>query len=342
MKKLSMLFAVLVVASMSMVQAENMNSLNEKGSLSGRITEPKDSIDVVCSNANFKDYGNKANRFYFSGVSDDSIYSISTDITRNFAAGSYNDSVLKKSNCYVKTIATGESVYLENGLSDVVVTIDSSTGITYYNLKYRFVGRDSVLYKLDMTYHKPYEKYYYEAVTTSLSIDTSEAGRGSCQFSFEDAGQTPKYKYLIGMRPSLMSQTEITVSDTAQMLVTDYNNPDRPLYMSYSGQFTLTKVNDSTYTIVGQILCNGDMNFYLNCKHPTAVENVTVSELNVYSETQAIILNGVESQNIAIYDVNGRLVYNTVVTTDTARFAVPAAGIYVVRVNDKVAKVIVK
>ena len=75
---------------------------------------------------------------------------------------------------------------------------------------------------------------------------------------------------------------------------------------------------------------------------PTANEGVNASEVSVVAIDGAVVIKGAEGKTVAISNVLGQTVANTVITSSEATIAVPA-GIVVVAVEGEAAvKAIVK
>jgi len=66
---------------------------------------------------------------------------------------------------------------------------------------------------------------------------------------------------------------------------------------------------------------------------PTPVEDVEAIEYIVYAEGSQIVVDG--ATEVFIYDASGKTIFNGKTDLEMQRFAVPAAGIYFVRVNNK-------
>ncbi len=76
---------------------------------------------------------------------------------------------------------------------------------------------------------------------------------------------------------------------------------------------------------------------------PSAVENtVEETEFVVCSENNTIVVYTAAGENVMVCDMAGRILMNSKSTSDIKRIDVAVPGIYVVRVADKTAKVLVK
>lgn len=110
----------------------------------------------------------------------------------------------------------------------------------------------------------------------------------------------------------------------------------------FNGELTIAK-NGTDLSLTGTSLFFGNVQWTFNVTgDASAVEDVEASEYNVYNEGRTIVLNGAEGQNAAIYDIAGRMISETMVNSDNARFEVANAGVYVVRVNGQSFRVVVK
>lgn len=325
----------------AMLMAFSMVSLNAKV-----ITEPKDTVSVVCDTASYFADTYTGQYFYLTSQDNTGKYYITVVFKgQEIVPGTFADTCLNTSSTYVQIYSgykTGfdHSVAFANSLGDIVISEEQKEGTTFYNLTFPFVGVDSVLYDIDLTYHIPYEKTYHEAITSLATKDTIIISGDVVFFDFNDS----IYRYRACVPAASMSKDSFVIGDSVCLYVYDVNDttaaPER-LYNSYSGYFTLTQVSDSTYSIVGEVLCIGDMMFYLNCAHPLAVDNVNMTSYNVFTDNHSVVINGAEGQNVMIYDMFGRMLFNSTVNSDYARYIL-TPGIYVVKINGSATKVLVK
>jgi len=298
----------------------------------------KDTVDVVVPAATFS-IDKLNNRFVFKGVNSDSTISATIGInTSNFQAGTYPDSMVFDGSMITLVGTRPTRIEYSNGLGDVTVTITPGDSTTYYNLVFDFVGRDSVLYKLDMTYTVPYESTYHETTIAPIALDSAYIKYGMIFSKFEDS----QYRYKLQFRATAMNESPIMIGDSVNFYVYDIADTlmKNMLYKEYSGSFTLTR-QDTLYNLTGEILCKGNKKFYINCKKPTAVEDVVVAAYQVYTNGNDVIINGADGEYAAIYDITGRMVAGARLTSDNARFSM-ADGVYFVRINGQTTKVLVK
>jgi len=75
--------------------------------------------------------------------------------------------------------------------------------------------------------------------------------------------------------------------------------------------------------------------YYIASSTPSDVEEVKTMNITVYSNNGRIFVNGAEGENICVYDMNGRLVAETMNASENQVFAIELAGVYFVRVNSK-------
>lgn len=299
----------------------------------------KDTVDLVVPEAGFS-IDLKKDRFIFRGANSDTTMEAYLAInTTDFHAGAYPDSMVSVDS---KIILHGgdrpTQVNYHNGLGDAIVTITPGDSTSYYNVVFDFVGKDSVLYKLDMTYTVPYESTYHETTIAPIALDTTYLNYGMIFSKFEDS----QYRYKLQFRATAMNESPIMIGDSVNFYVYDITDTlmKNMLYKEYSGSFTLTR-QDTLYNLVADILCVGNKKFYINCKKPTAVEDVVVATYQVYTNGNDVIINGAEGEYAAIYDINGRMVADARLTSDNARFSM-ADGVYFVRINGQTTKVLVK
>ena len=75
----------------------------------------------------------------------------------------------------------------------------------------------------------------------------------------------------------------------------------------------------------------------------TSISQKAVKELNVYSANRQIVITGINNRDkVELYDLQGRLVVTQVANDDHILIISATPGIYIVRINDIVKKVVIK
>ena len=77
-------------------------------------------------------------------------------------------------------------------------------------------------------------------------------------------------------------------------------------------------------------------------RKPTANEDVEVSEVSVVAANGAVIVKGAEGKKVAVSNILGQTIANTVVSSDNATIAVPAGIVVVAVEGEDAVKVVVK
>lgn len=108
-------------------------------------------------------------------------------------------------------------------------------------------------------------------------------------------------------------------------------------YLDYAlvdnGPENITLANDLSLKDVKLVLTIGEQNAMLYLEGTDSVEGISANNINIQAANGRITVSGAE--NVAIYSINGMLVSNNNECDVTA-------GLYIVKADDKVAKVIVK
>ena len=329
MKKYITLFAMLMIVSIAM--ADNARRI---------ATNANETINVVLDSATqcrSDAYGTTT--FYgYDADSTSIMFSVETTGDKRLAGGTYNDSI------FDQLRFGGDNIDLVEGLSDIVIVVNEdiyNVKFTMRGEKYTSEGNDTAIYDIDVTFKLPKELQYHEA-------ETDAAVRSSVYSTYQFRYQDSKYSYYmgIGMSHFVAGDTMwLCQPDTTNFNVYDVNDTAKyksAVYQGFSGWYIATPVaGDTTFTIVGELLCMGNIKFYINCKKPTAVEDVVMPSYNVFTEGEAIIVNGADGKHAEIFDVTGRMVASSEITTDNARFTV-STGVYFVRVDGVTTKVVVK
>jgi predicted GNAT family acetyltransferase len=76
--------------------------------------------------------------------------------------------------------------------------------------------------------------------------------------------------------------------------------------------------------------------------YPTSVNAIFSGKINIYGSHNAITVENAANDSVNIFTLDGHIVANARVSSDRQTFSVPASGVYVVIVDKKAYKVIVK
>lgn len=116
----------------------------------------------------------------------------------------------------------------------------------------------------------------------------------------------------------------------------------------YSGYtFTSWTENSANGTVVSTnavytFTINSNRVLYANFSNSTfAIEENVENSLMVSSENLLVTVRGEDGANVAIYDINGRMIASEKLNGAESRFAMPSAGMYIVRVGAQTRKIVV-
>ena len=140
------------------------------------------------------------------------------------------------------------------------------------------------------------------------------------------------------------SSTTITTGNFAFIL------SDNPGITSYryliSGNGTTGSLAAGTYYI--SLLTNNKygkfkLNITSSAPITTALGSTNSDQIQLYSENGAIVLNGaIEKSEVRIYGINGQLVKSLYTSSQSERIEMPQKGLFIVKTNNLVRKIIVK
>ncbi len=87
---------------------------------------------------------------------------------------------------------------------------------------------------------------------------------------------------------------------------------------------------------------NSNRVLYANFSNSTfAIEENVENDLTISSENLLVTVRCEDGANVAIYDINGRMVASEKLNGTESRFAMPSAGLYIVRVGAQIRKIVV-
>ena len=94
------------------------------------------------------------------------------------------------------------------------------------------------------------------------------------------------------------------------------------------------------YNTVGPMDISADLLGYVNRlialfapEEVVGVENVNSVNFKAYGREGRIFLNGAEGREVYLFDINGRLLHHSHAASTTESYPVPAAGVYLIRVQ---------
>lgn len=315
------------------------------------ITEPKDTVTVTLDNSNFSnkliDQIAQSGGFQIQGSSDEYAINMVFNTTTTIA-GTYTDADVYYDHDYFCLYRVENGNYtvipFSNLLPNAVITGDAHnlTALIHY------VGTDSVLYDITFTLVDPTPVTHETFTATNLAIRQNEyydlfyAYYGVYCYDFQaDNGEL----LITGVVTNPLSDNAYGtwVLGTGDISLDIYDvNTHEMVAKYFSGTITIAN-NGGVSSLTGNALFYGDVEYTFNVTgDATAVDNVKASEYEVYNERRSVVVNGAEGQTASLYDIAGRLVGNMMVNSDNARFEVPAAGVYVVRIDGQSFRIVVK
>ena len=110
----------------------------------------------------------------------------------------------------------------------------------------------------------------------------------------------------------------------------------------YTGVITIAD-GGNTITLTGTSLFYGNVEYTFNVTGSNvAIEDVEANNFFAYTEGRTVVLKGAQGKMVDFYDMTGRIISHQVAAEDNVRFTAPAAGVYMVRVDGKTSRVVVK
>ncbi len=100
-----------------------------------------------------------------------------------------------------------------------------------------------------------------------------------------------------------------------------------------------SQVESTTFYVFNDLSSNHTI--HATFRSITAVDEYVESSLMISSDNLLVTVRCDDATNVAIYDVNGRLVVSEILEGGEGRFAMPSAGMYIVRVDAQVRKIVV-
>lgn len=98
-------------------------------------------------------------------------------------------------------------------------------------------------------------------------------------------------------------------------------------------------VDRTTFYVFENIVANHTI--HATFRMMTAIEENVENSLMISSDNLLVTVRYEEGANVAIYDINGRMIASETLNGGESRFAMPSAGMYIVRVDAQVRKIVV-
>lgn len=149
--------------------------------------------------------------------------------------------------------------------------------------------------------------------------------------------------------PSSVTSISISAFSGCTNLLTIHANASTPATINSTSFSNVDKTKCILYVPTGSLSAYRAANYWKDFSN-IVEETVTnekiqsISQLLMSSNNKKIILNGLtSSSSVEVLNMNGAMLYQKAVTSEsTLEINVPAFGVYVVRVGDKCAKVLVR
>ena len=102
------------------------------------------------------------------------------------------------------------------------------------------------------------------------------------------------------------------------------------------------RVKKLVYCLGMVLLCSCSDLVYENDSYSIYADKVVQGEYTGVAETPYKIVSNLNGEQIALFDLSGRMLYATQTTTSMCEFNVACKGVYILRINGFVTKIIVK
>lgn len=229
---------------------------------------------------------------------------------------------------FMNTGALG-SVQIGSGVTSIGASAFAMSGISALTIRavtpptlgtYAFTGSNS-----SMPVYVPCQSIRtYRANASWSSAFNNISGGPSCNFTVTILSENAQYGSTTG-------SGQRTYGDTVQIAA-----------IPQSG-YIFREWNDGNTQNPRDIIIFSDTTFIAYFDASSGIEEATENGVIVVASNRTITAHNVQAGELAIYDLGGRcLIRETVAEGATMRFAVPAAGVYVVRNNGGSVKIIVK
>jgi len=260
---------------------------------------PTDTVQVTISNNNYTgrlvDAISIVGEFDFSGTSDDSLYMCSVQFHNvSSLTGSFSQNKVDNASVYYTTDSTTH--YCDHMIGNATISLSNDI----YTIAMSFVGRDSILYQINMQFHYPIATYTQVMSGTDIKIDYSLLdepyidGYYRFKIQFSDSNDSNIIlKANILTRDSSSIDGTYNENDLYNESWYEYDgigiyekNTSNLLYNPYSTNFTITTVND-TISLIGTLLCYGDILLNLNATGIVEYDSIFVAADTAYSRVNS-------------------------------------------------------
>lgn len=200
-----------------------------------------------------------------------------------------------------------------------------------------------------------YALYTYQTFTINSPITYGSTITGTCKIA--NAGDGPFEGYLGVAAYSGSSLVDMlyqtSQTDLDSMMYMTLNISKAATSPLIAGNYTAKAVystNGSTWTPIttGLNNCPTSVNFRINeaGNNPDpgtqSIDEADLSSLNIYSHANSIVIAGANDLPVMVYDYMGHVVFRGTAESDQFRVAVPARGLYLVRIANAItAKIMV-
>ncbi len=316
------------------------------------VPDATDTVDITMDNAEYNqiiDYTSIIGMYQLQGADQAQEYTMLLAVNSDQIAGSYTMSDVDMYYSGLIHINGSDTTYIDViGISDFTVTGNAKGCSTYVEI----TGSDNTLYRINYiyTYVAP-----EPTDTVEITMDNAEFNKVYDQTfagMFQLLGADQNEEYVMQL---------VVYSD---QIAGNYNQSDVDTY--YSGLYYLTATDTTLinivdirdFTVTGDStacsayveMVSADLVLYkisftfggTEPIDPEAVENATETEFMVCSEGDAIMVYSEGEQNIAVFDMAGRMITYRQNASDIERIEISVPGIYVVRVGNKAVKAVVK
>lgn len=307
--------------------------------------DPIDTIDLTLNNAavnEVTDYTAAMGLFQLKGADQNQEYTMYLVVNSDQIAGSYTqDDVNFQYSSMVRNDSTDLIDIDFIRVSDFTVAGNVWNCSTYVEI----LGSDRILYRINYTY-----TYVAPVPTDSVEITMDNA-------EFNQVIATDGMAGILGADQNEEYVMQLVVY--SDQLAGNYTKWDvlveNILYHLTANDTTLIDIIEiRDFTITGDTtncsayieMVSADLVLYkitfTYATEPDAVETANETEFVVCSEGDAIMVYSEGEQNIAVFDMAGRMITYRQNASDIERIEISVPGIYVVRVGNKAVKAVVK
>ena len=304
---------------------------------------PTDTVNITMDNAEFNAAYDQtyAGLFQLHGADQNDEYRMHMVIYSDQMANTYTQSDVEMTYSYLQHCTAGDTASIEiEEIRDFTVTGDEYACDAFIEI----ISTDSVLYRITYSYSYGI-KDTINIVMDNKNNQVFDKTATDGNFMLVGADQAGEYLLVLLVESDQMAGT-YGAADIVDYEFESISGTDTSfIQLERASIFTVD--GDSTWCKTELVFVSADSVMYrITFEYgevPVGVENtVGETEFVVYSESNTIVVYGVEGQMVAVYDMAGRTIMNGESTSDIKRIDVAVPGIYVVRVADRAVKVLVK